>query len=639
MAITNRRAGPVSIGGVRYDHNYMHSAIAANPAMVFERRKLHRQIKNANWDAQLRSAFSVMTRHKLPNLKWLLPLLLNLKGEPFGIDNHFPFEPWFDCEMRRRILYKCGRQVGKSMSMAAQGIIVSNAIPYFNTLYVTPLYEMIRRFSTNYVRGFIDQSPVRNLLVDTASASNVLQRSFRNHSKMFFSFAFLSPDRIRGLDCSKVGFDEVQDLDPSFIPIIRETMSGSTQWGLEQFTGSPKTFDGTVEILWLQSSRAEWHILCQACNYENIPSLDHDLEKMIGPNIIKREVSESSPGVVCANCGRPIFPRLGRWVHHSPELRREFPGYHVPQIIMPMHYADPEKWAVLLGKRSGVADNIFFNEVCGESYDTGAKLITITELRKACTNRPNSLAYADGHRGDYVQRICSVDWGGGGEKEISFTTVGVLGLKPDGKIDVLYGWRSRTPHDHVAEAEGIIKIMAAWRCTHLVHDFGGAGEIRETILIHAGVPAIRMIPIAYDRASVGAMMRRKDYNPHTSQRMHYRVDKARSLVLLCDLIRHGWITFFAYDYKGVAQSGLVHDFLGLTEDMVDSRLGGTIYTVIRSTQATNPDDFAQMCNIGMCAHYWIRGKWPDMKQVTNTQITKEMLAAIEPAKTNWNEFD
>lgn len=632
------RAGPINIGGVRYDDDYIRRAIVATPEMAFERRKLHSRTRNADWDARLRAACDVLTRHRLPNLKWILPLLLNLEGQPYGIDNHFPFEPWFDCEMHRRILYKCGRQVGKSMSMAAQGIAVSSAIPYFNTLFVTPLYEMIRRFSTNYVRTFIDQSPVRNLLVDTASSANVLQRSFRNHSKMFFSFAFLSPDRIRGLATSKVAFDEVQDLDPSFIPIIRETMSGSTKWGLEQFTGTPKTFDGTAEILWLQSSRAEWHMRCQACNYENIPSLDHDLDKIIGPDIIKREVSETSPGVVCAHCARPIYPRLGRWVHHSPELRKQFAGYHVPQFILPMHYADPEKWAMLLGKRNNLPENVFYNEVCGESYDTGAKLITITELRKACTKRPNHLSYAEGHQGDYVQRLLSVDWGGGGEKEISFTTAVVSGLKPDGKIDVLYGWRSRTPHDHLAEAEGLLKIMAAWRCTHMVHDFGGAGEIRETILVHAGLPANRMIPIALDRAAVGAMMRRKNANLQTGQRMHYRVDKARSLVLLCDLIRYGWIKFFEYDYKGVEQAGLIHDFLGLTEDMVDSRLGGTIYTVIRSTQATNPDDFAQACNIGMCAHYWMKRRWPDMKIVTNTSITKEMLAAIEPMNVNWDEF-
>ncbi len=588
----------------------------------------------------LKAAAWAIQGGRLPNLKYLLPIMLNLNGEPYTLDNHFPFEPFFKTRMIHRLILKCGRQVSKSTSLASQGIVSSNCIPYFNTLYVTPLFEMIRRFSSNYMAGFIRESPIKRLMVDSHTTQNVLQRGFKNESKMFFSFAFQNCDRTRGLNTSKNSFDEVQDLDPSFIPIINETMSGSKYGGIEQHTGTPKTLNGTLEKLWLDSSRAEWHIFCRSCGYENIPSLEHDLTRMTGPDHVDREVSEAYPGLVCARerCSRPVYPRDGHWIHHSPELLNIAEGYHVPQQIMPMHYADPEKWGVLLGKRAGfglTTDAMYWNEVCGESYDEGARLITQTELKRACTNRPNNLSYAAGHIGDYIHRVISVDWGGGGQKEVSFTVAAVLGMKANGDIDVLYAWRSRTPHDHNAECREIFRIMATWHCTHLVHDYNGAGDARETIIVNAGYPARRIIPMVYLRAGAGALMRRKAYNPKTGQRLHYQLDKARSLVQCCNLIRFGKIKFFRWD--GATTSPLISDFLSLTEDMVDSRLGSDVYTIIRDEQA-GPDDFAHAVNMGSCALFWRVDRWPNMAELAKIALNPEILRMLNPAEIDWGAW-
>jgi hypothetical protein len=89
---------------------------------------------------------------QIRTLRPLLPLLLTLKGRPYRLHDYFPFEPFFRTRMAKSTLLKTGRQVSKSTSLAAQGVVFSNSIPYFSTLYVTPLFEMIRRFSHNYVR-------------------------------------------------------------------------------------------------------------------------------------------------------------------------------------------------------------------------------------------------------------------------------------------------------------------------------------------------------------------------------------------------------------------------------------------------------------------------------------------------------
>lgn len=202
----------------------------------------------------------LMAKSGRVTLKPILPLLLQLKGKPYFLKDHFPFEPFFRTRMAKQTLLKTGRQVSKSTSLASQGVLFSNCIPYFSTLYVTPLFEMIRRFSQNYVRPFIETSPVMKLFSGSKTINSVLQRSFKNRSQMIFSFAFLDAERTRGISADKNVIDEVQDMDISFLPIIHETMSGSQDWGLIQYAGTPKTLDNTIEKLWTDSSMAEWMI-------------------------------------------------------------------------------------------------------------------------------------------------------------------------------------------------------------------------------------------------------------------------------------------------------------------------------------------------------------------------------------------
>lgn len=560
-----------------------------------------------------------LRKHTLTTLSPLLPLLLNLRGQPYTIEDHFPFEPFFKTQMPQRIVLCTGRQVSKSTSLAAQSVVLSNCIKYFNTLFVTPQYELTRRFSNNYVRAFIDQSPVKKLWTGTHTENSVLQRTFRNHSKLIFSFALLDADRTRGVPADKIVYDEVQDMDPDFIPIINETISAS-KWKIENYAGTPKTMDGTLESLFQDSSKAEWAIKCLACGHWNIPGLDHDLIDMIGPDL--DDVSEANPGIVCAACARrgkrsPVNPRTGIWVHAEPGKAHDFAGYHVPQMIMPMHYADPVAWRVLVGKSRGSHNtplHVFYNECCGESFDFGAKLVTQTDIQRASTGigentDENALPRLDG----YTMRVLAVDWGGGGEKEISFTTLAVCGLLPNGNIEVIRGYRSLTPNDPIVEARMVYHFCAKFRCSHIVHDYSGAGSLREQFLANIGVPYSRLVPISYIRAASGPMMRYVE-STELHPRDYYRVDKTRSLLLTCHQLRSGKLRFFNYDNKGQGSPGLLHDFLALIEDKRSSRTGSDGYTIIRKPK--HSDDFAQAVNIGCCALWYMTQSWPNISELS-----------------------
>lgn len=603
---------------------------------------------------RLVAANHFLKQGRVPSLKKVLPALLSLKGKPYTLDNYFPFEPFFRTRVPRTVLLKTGRQVSKSTSLAAQGIVFSNSLPYFSTLYVTPLYEMIRRFSHNYVRQFIETSPVKKLFVGTKTTNQILQRSFRNGASMYFSFAFVDAERTRGIPADKNVIDEVQDMNYDFLQIIHETLSGS-KYGLKQYAGTPKSLDNTMEKLWVDSSQAEWVIRCHhgGCGHWNVPCLTHDLVKMIGP--WHRGISHQCPGVVCARCRKPLDPRrFGRWVHAHPERRWKFAGYHVPQIIMPMHYESHEKWDVLVGKmegRANTATNVFFNEVCGESYDLGAKLVTQTDLKNAALLPwRNTVDEAELHLDQYLFRILAVDWGGGGgrlsnsnsskaneqRERTSFTVLAVLGMRPDGKIDVIWGYRSLRTHDHLYEAQLILAAMRRFKCSHFAHDYNGAGSVRETLVVQAGVPVNNVIACAYHPSA-----RKNIMVPHPATDDHprdwYSIDKSRSLQTTCEMIKCGYLRFFQYDYQNADAPGLLHDFLSLIEEKVDTRLGSPVYVITKNPNLS--DDFAQAVNIGTMSLCYMSGKWPDLSLARDLTITEDMLRYISPSRMpDWEDL-
>jgi hypothetical protein len=584
---------------------------------------------------------------KMPTFVPLLPLLLNLNGTPYTLEDHFPFEPIFQCHLPRELLLKTGRQVSKSTSVASRGVILSWSIPHFSTLFITPLYEQIRRFSTNYVRPFIDQSPLKTMLCGTGTENSVLQRSFKNFSKMYFSFALTDANRVRGISAHACNFDEIQDMDQDLIPIIQETMSHS-DWRLSMYTGTPKTLDNAIEGKWTDSSQAEWCITCPSCRYLNVPKMNYDLEKMIGPwhdgigvlnptpEQIKKKIKGGVPATICAKCQHWVDPRTGRWIHAKPQKRWSFPGYHVPQVIMPIHYQDPDRWAELLAKQQGYGNFTvpqFYNEVLGESYDVGAKLVTETDLIAAAVlpyeNNPVSPTVPLQQKREYVMRVMGVDWGGGGENEISFTVMTIIGLRADGKLDIIYGRRLLTPHDHMEEARQIMKVFNAFDCSHLAHDYNGAGSLRETFMIQAGLQYSKICPIVYTRSASKDIM-----TYHKSQHEHHRdywlLDKARSLQLVCQCFKLKWLRSFKYDKVSKDNPGLLCDFLSLTENKVEMPRGPDIYMIQRSPHS--PDDFAHAVTYG-CAIVWhVSQSWPNLAMIAKMQLSQEQMSMVSPDK-------
>lgn len=451
----------------------------------------------------------------------------------------------------------------------------------------------------------------------------------------------LEVDNCRNFFAGNTLTHNCQDLDPDLPSVANECMSAAQTYKASSiYGGTPKTLDNLMESIWRDSSQAEWVMQCQHCNYYNIPALEFDLDKMVGP--YHDDISEEVPAVVCAKCRKPLRPRMGEWVHREPSRRWGFSGFHIPQIILPLHYADPSKWATLLAKQNGAGNMTrarFLNEVMGVSVDAGQKLVSETELRRASdlpwkrTARPNHdlMVQSD----DYHMKVLAVDWGGGGDQGVSFTVVAILGYLPSGEIHVIWAKRMVQSTNHVEEANEIKFLFNAFRCHYIAHDYTGAGAIRETVLVGSGVPAERILPIEYIGAAAGSIIR---FIPAslTHGRDRYRLDKTRSLLTLCSAIRYRLVRFFEYDYYSADEKGLISDFLALIENKTPSRTGSDIYTIVRNPNLT--DDFAQAVNIGCAAIWHSNNAWPDFASHYQQQsMSAEQMAEIgDPDSNDWS---
>jgi hypothetical protein len=612
-------------------------------------------VTHDNYVSVLQCISSLLHKGTLPTIVPLLPLIFNLNKNPYSLASHFQFEPLFSGRLPANMTWVTGRQTGKSMNSAAQSIAFGLLLPGIKILHLTPLYSQIHRFSVNYIKPFLEYSPIKSSLINAQCTAAINQRNLVNDSVLYFTFAFKDLLRTRGYDAYWVKYDEAQDFDPDFIPIINQTTSGAPGNLRMIFkTGTPKTLENNLQKSLDRSSWAEWHVQCPHCGHWNVPSLDGDLDAMIGPRTPKYLISREHPGVVCAGmskgnkkvrCGKPLDVRKGLWVHRYNDRKWDHAGYHVPQIILPQHCEQDHAWRELLAHREG-ANNMtqpqFYNEICGCSYDVGARPISLTELRAACvlpteTTKPREAArYVRQciEDGTYSDVVLAIDWGGGGVNEISFTVVAVVAHRYDNTIEVPFAYRSLTPHLQLKEAQYILVLKNLFNASKIVHDGCGNGPAREAQLIQLNVNPASLVRMNYIRIGAGALMKFHNFNPSTKEPSHWNLDKARSLSWLCEYIKNGFVKFFQYDTVDGAKPGLIDDFLTLVEDKTRTELGADVYSIIRDKKSDEPDDFTAAVNYG-CCYFWgvVAKEWPQWASIVQrshiTEISEELFNELE----------
>lgn len=546
-------------------------------------------------------------RRKIPDqvdsLAPYLPGLLRFRGQPINTRDWFPFNPLYSTRVPEFLTLRAGRGVGKSVAMMARQLIRLARFPYHQVLVVCPLVSQSDRLSIEYFQPMLAESPLGALLQHGGRSGSVRRRVFANGAIVNFLYAFVRVDQCRGYHIHDLIIDESQDIDPEFIPVLNECASLPNRTIL--CGGTSKTRDTSLEKSYQDSSASVWRIPCAACGHIATATLppDGDVDQMIGP--WRDDISEERPATVCPRCRRPIHPRHGWWEHRKPENAGRSLGLHIPQVIMPMHYANPQRWRDLLAKRDGSQNYTtgkFVNEVLGEPWDVAHRLIGIDDIKAAATLGPNTLEAARHRvsRAGYRLIVLGVDWGGGGVSGVSRTALAACGLAPDGTAEVLYGQKIPPEFDALREARTILQVAQALQVGVIAHDYNGVGSAREDLLRQFGWSLNQLMPIVYWDSPGNLII---DHVPPSGSRSrgYYHLQKARAFQFLAQAIRRQRVRFFNYDRVSDDHPGLLWDLYQLVEDAVEGPIR-THYRVRRASDSVS-DDFAQAVNLG-CWGLW-----------------------------------
>jgi hypothetical protein len=271
-------------------------------------------------------------------------------------------------------------------------------IPWFKTLYVSPSQMQSRQFSSDRVRANVERSPyLKNLFTGKTVSDQVFDKRLANGSSMYFRYAFLHPDRCRGISADMLTVDEIQDILADNLPVIRECLSHSSH-KLEIYSGTPKTTSNAIEFYWSKSTQNEWLVRCRHCRYWNMLAMD-----VIGKT-----------AMICSKCGKPIYATDGQWVRMNRD--GDWEGFRIPQLMVPWVPFEEIKQ-----KQRDYSTAKFHNEVLGLPYDSGVKPITEAQIRACCTYGP---MMADPDPVAVKHPIfAGIDWGSGEGEMPSFTVL------------------------------------------------------------------------------------------------------------------------------------------------------------------------------------------------------------------------
>lgn len=401
-----------------------------------------------------------------------------------------------------------------------------------------------------------------------------------------------------------------QDINPDFLPVFESTTDAS-RYGIIQASGTPKTTDTLLELQFSRSSQCHWAIKC-SCGKWNIADIDEQLIKMVGKT-----------GLSCAECGKLLDPRAGGWLPKYPDRMGYHAGYHVPQIILPMHCENPVKWQVLRARQTSWTKTRFFNEVLGTPDDAETKLLTKADLEKSQTPWENTLESAAKHAKDFDTVFVGVDWSGGGGG-FSRTAVAVL-AKQNYSDETYVLYVDAFPHGLTPEEEAdkVSHIFSSVKGYMLAHDYTGAGFVRESVLLGRH-PYLRnkIYPFAYVFRTGKQLVSYQE----SGSRRSANVDKTRSLLLTFNAIRSRRLRLPKFNVNSPTEPAL--ELLNIVERPQEFSKASIKDVYILQRAAGRYDDAAHAINIGYIALCDITDTWPDFSVDPKYEMTPAALQEI-----------
>lgn len=388
------------------------------------------------------------------------PAILQLKGKPLDLTEYKPFELVYDVAPPT-LTACCGRQIGKSVSLASAIITTSILRPFFSTLFVSPLSQQTSRFSSQYLEPFINSPIVKNHFIDSSSKKNIFLRTFNNGSAVTLAYAETEQDadRVRGVAADQFYYDEVQDASKDALPVLEETLSAS-KFRFKRYTGTAKGESNTLTLLFKSSNMMEWVVKCPSCSRHAIPNEFETCLKILTLN---------PSGPACPHCGGLLDMKTGVWMAGRPDVRDHI-GVHIPQFCIPAR-TSPKEWADVVSKATKYDHVKLSNEVFGLPVGSGGRPLSLKQVMGVCN--PNIKEFAKGFPKDgrnILVTILGVDWSTTGSEK-SYTVLTVMGFDYVGKAHVLYTQKLEGI-DILDQVSRVIEIANLYECSHIGSDRG-----------------------------------------------------------------------------------------------------------------------------------------------------------------------
>ena len=505
-------------------------------------------------------------------------ITLKLKGRFLDLSQYKFIHPIYDNQNYVKIIFKTGRQVSKSTSLASLIILNCFYKPHYNSLYVAPLEQQTYRFSNLYIKPFIQESPLIRRKLEKGTVHSVMVKAFTNGSTMFFSYCQNGVDRIRGISVDEINWDEIQDILYDHIPVVEQCLSAS-QYRIQRFCGTPKTLENTIEYLWMQSTQNEPLIKCERCGFDNIFDDDNIFDNI------------SYEGVICRKC-KKVFSLENinkiQWVTKSPDKKDFFEGYHIPQIIVPRNLTE-KNWRIIWDNFEKYPRAKFANEVLGISWDSGGRLITISDLIRLKVLEPKTQIA----KKKYLNVVAGVDWGISAIN--SYTVIIVLAMNPNFIAEVLFFYKFHTT-DTVEQLNGIAKILTYWYVDIVGCDHG-VGHANNQQLRRLWCPNEPTRVVEYNYVKANFLIK---YNEDTGR---YSLNRTETLNLLFYELKDQKILFPNVDKI----QEVFDDILAEYEEIQDTPYGTS--KVFRHPPEV-PDDYLHALNFAYTTSKMMAGMLP-----------------------------
>jgi hypothetical protein len=401
---------------------------------------------------------------------------IKLNGKQFDLTNWPMHRAFYDCRSRRT-LFKTGRQVGKSTTLASFAITECSVIPHFSVMFISPTKEQTVRFSNTRVAKTMRYSPhISRTFLRSGLADRVFHKQYRNGSEMLFTYALDDADRLRGPSTDRNMYDEVQDILYDPVIIVGNECLSHSKYAFETYAGTPKTMENTIQYLWENSSQTEWVMQCDGCKtYQYVDSV-----KSIGKE-----------GIICLKCGKYLDPFIGQWVdfndfkNSAVEAEFHIKGFHISSPLMPEYnphsmakhdyalYDEARiRWKRILTKFESFPESKFKNEVLGVSDDVGSRMISKEEVERLCVGKQLQQYPDTKQHTDISTIVAGVDWTGGGTTGVSRTALWIWGYRPRDKKLVCLFYKTYPGVNPVNNIEEIANVCLSYKVGLIVGDAG-----------------------------------------------------------------------------------------------------------------------------------------------------------------------